>query len=51
MESWLSEFDAAMQHLGSCEIHEILYVELDPTNKKGCPRCEQEKSSSNNCNV
>lgn len=34
---YLSPFEAAMQYVGQCEIHDILYIEVDPTNKKGCP--------------
>lgn len=49
---YLSPFEAAMQYVGQCEIHDILYIEVDPTNKKGCPRCnEQKKSSPDNSDV
>lgn len=49
---FLSPFEAAMQHMGQCEIHELLYVEVDPTDKKGCPRCnEQDKGSGSSSDV
>jgi len=40
------EYERAMDHLGECKIHNILYVEIDPTNKKGCPICNKEKEAT-----
>ncbi len=50
-DAFLHEFGMAMRHLGQCEIHEILYVEVDPTKPKGCPKCNallEESSNENN---
>lgn len=46
--TFLSPLEAAMQHMGQCDIHEVLYIEIDPTNRKGCPLCEKEKSKEDN---
>jgi hypothetical protein len=38
-------------HMGECEIHNIVYVEVDPTNLEGCPICAKEESQKDHSNM
>lgn len=37
--AYLSPMEQIMQHMGQCEVHNILYVEINPAKPKGCPIC------------
>jgi rRNA maturation endonuclease Nob1 len=37
--AYFSPFEQIMQYMGNCEIHEVIFVEVDPTKPQGCPIC------------
>lgn len=36
---YFSPFEQAMQHMGQCEKHNIVFVEINPSKPEGCPIC------------
>jgi hypothetical protein len=38
--TFLSPFEQALQHMGQCDEHNILYVIINPSKPNGCPHCE-----------
>jgi len=51
--AFLSPMEQIMQHMGQCEVHNVLYVEINPSKPEGCPICNgriEPKSESSRSN-